>query len=765
MRLTLRTLLAWMDGVLPADSARQLAEKVSGSAVAQTLAGRIRDVAARQGVGAPPADGRGMAADPNSAAEFLDNVLVAERLAEFERVCIESDMQLAEVADCHRLLADITAGRTVVGGVEAAVESRLREAVASEVHRLAAADLRADAAANARAIREALAAADDTIFRGVSAAGRGTPAGPAAAPRPSSRSWALAATAVAVLLGLVGVLGWSVMRGGRREVAVKPPAPATSARDGQTEPPAGDSPAESAVAMHTKPVPVPEAAPPVVAAAVEPTESSRSRSGLPEADDTPGEPAAAASVSPSSSASAPALAATQVPATPREPAPAPAPVAAAVAARVPQGEALAIATPAVAQPIAETTEPVPPVVPQASADAVVAGPFVLLLGRSPAVEQPLVWQARRAEATVPVPAELVSPPFSQPELVIDRVRIRLAPATRATLLRDPDGTPRLELLFGRAVVVAEDPAARLGVTAAGLSGRVVGGLEEPLGVEVRLEREPGDDPAATTATRRTRLVSAAGIVWEQTAEDGGPVADPLTGLADDGRIPAGVAAEWSSEAADAVVLQPANAAAAWLAGGEQIDPTDRQAAVALAARLPADEPVQPSLRVLAADPRGEQRVLAAATLALLGDYDEAVRQLAAEERGRELYAGQWAKLEALTVPLALARGANAAARLAKAFADQGPPGSGASLERLARGFSPADLAAGGDAWLVEALEDQHLVVRRYAFQRLVELANPAAVDRLRYRPDGRPEQRRAGVAWWREAVQQGRLRATAPQLP
>ena len=110
MRLTLRTLLAWMDGVLPADSARQLAEKVSGSAVAQTLAGRIRDVAARQGVGAPPADGRGMAADPNSAAEFLDNVLVAERLAEFERVCIESDMQLAEVADCHRLLADITAG-------------------------------------------------------------------------------------------------------------------------------------------------------------------------------------------------------------------------------------------------------------------------------------------------------------------------------------------------------------------------------------------------------------------------------------------------------------------------------------------------------------------------------------------------------------------------------------------------------------------------------------------------------------------------------
>ena len=106
-----------------------------------------------------------------------------------------------------------------------------------------------------------------------------------------------------------------------------------------------------------------------------------------------------------------------------------------------------------------------------------------------------------------------------------------------------------------------------------------------------------------------------------------------------------------------------------------------------------------------------------------------------------------------------------AARLAKAFADQGPPGTGEALVRLARGFSPADLAAGGDAWLVAALDDPHLIVRRYAFQRLVELANPAAVDRLRYRPDGRPEQRREGVAWWREAVEQGRLRAAAPAPP
>jgi len=755
MRLTLRTLLAWMDGVLPADSAQQLAEKVSGSAVAQTLAGRIRDVVARSGVGAPPADGRGLAADPNSAAEFLDNVLAAERLTEFERVCIESDMQLAEVADCHRLLADITAGRAVVGEVDAAAAERLRGVVAAEMRREAAADMRADAAANARAIRDALAAADDTVFMTASAAERGTPASPAATSRTSSRSWALAATAAALLVALVGVLGWSVMRGGRREVAAKPPAQAEAARGGEATVPQADALTEAAAEPTTEPV----AAPPVVAAAVEPVDKGEVANAPAEPPPVPpppvSPPAPAAEPSPS-----PATAASSAPS--------------AVAARVPQGEALAIAAPAVAPspiaspaapPAAEPAEPAPPVALQASPDAVVAGPFVLLVGHSPAAEQPLVWQARRAEAIVPVPAELVSPPFSQPELVIDRVRIRLAPATRATLLRDPDGTPRLELLFGRAVVVAEHPAARLGVTAAGLCGRVTGGLEAPLGVEVMLDREPGDDPATTAAARRTRLASAGGIVWEQTAKDGGSVADPLAGFAADGRIPAGTSVEWSSTAADAVVLRPGGTTPAWLSGNEQIDVADRQAAVALAARLPADEPVQPALRELAADTRGEQRVLAAATLALLGDYDETVRQLSAEERGRELYAGQWAKLESLTVPLALARGANAAARLAKAFADQGPPGTGESLVRLARGFSPADLASGADAWLVEVLDDPHLVVRRYAFQRLVELANPAAVDRLRYRPDGRPEQRREGVAWWRDVVEQGRLRATAPAPP
>lgn len=735
MRLTLRTLLAWMDGVLPAEAAGQLAEKVAGSAVAQTLANRIRDVVTRPTIAAAPVEGRGLAADPNSAAEFLDNVLPPDRLAEFERVCIESDMQLAEVADCHRLLADLTAGRAAVEEIDAPLAERL-QAIAGSERATAAAPQIIRTAIEARGDRPD-ATFVDTVLVSPASLGRS----PASASRSSAgtpaRAWLLASSAAVVLVGLLVVLGWSLIGGGRRDLAARAPAavePPPVVEPRPEEPPAISDGAD-AVAEPSPPAAQLTEAPPV-----EP----------PPAVNEPAEP------------------------TPLPAGPIAVPPPGAIAARVPQGEALAIAvapTPAVAIPPHQvedkplTEEPVPPTAAAEPVAGVVAGPFVLLMGSATVPHQPLVWQPRRAGAPIALPADVVSPPFSQPELVIGRLRIRFAASTRATVVADADGTLRLEVLFGRAVVVTDDPTARLGITAAGLVGRVGAGLEAPLGVEVVLDREPGTDPATVVATRRARLVSAGGILWEQTAEDGGPPQELLRGFGPEGRIPAGTLVEWVSVKPDAVVATRVAAVPGWVAGSADIEAADRQAAVALATRLPAAGPVQPALGQLAADPRGEQRVLAAATLALLGDYDETVRQLAAEERGRELYAGQWAKLESLTVPLALARGANAAARLAKSFADQAPAGTAEAVTRLARGFSPADLAAGADAWLVDALEDPHLIVRRYAFQRLMELVDPTAVDRLRYRPDGRPEQRREGVEWWRRQQQEGRLRTAAPAPP
>ena len=104
MRLTLRTLLAYLDDILEPTQAREIGEKLNESSFASSLVSRIREVMRRRRLTAPTLSGPGMGIDPNLIAEYLDNTLPPDGVADVEKICLESDVHLAEAAACHQIL-------------------------------------------------------------------------------------------------------------------------------------------------------------------------------------------------------------------------------------------------------------------------------------------------------------------------------------------------------------------------------------------------------------------------------------------------------------------------------------------------------------------------------------------------------------------------------------------------------------------------------------------------------------------------------------
>jgi hypothetical protein len=108
MRLTLRTLLAYLDNILELDDRELLEKKVQESEFAQNLIKRSRETVNNQELSALDPIGHSIRQDPNAVAEYLDNTMAREQIEEFERQCLdntsEADTRLAEITACHHIL-------------------------------------------------------------------------------------------------------------------------------------------------------------------------------------------------------------------------------------------------------------------------------------------------------------------------------------------------------------------------------------------------------------------------------------------------------------------------------------------------------------------------------------------------------------------------------------------------------------------------------------------------------------------------------------
>ena len=130
MKLTLRSLFAYLNNLLPEEAVQELEQKIEQNTSIAELVQRIRMCCERRQLGAPQLDNRGVGLDANTVAEYLEDLLPPERVPDFEKVCLESDMHLAETACCHHVLA------LVVKAVPAECPPALHE----KIYRLGAPD-------------------------------------------------------------------------------------------------------------------------------------------------------------------------------------------------------------------------------------------------------------------------------------------------------------------------------------------------------------------------------------------------------------------------------------------------------------------------------------------------------------------------------------------------------------------------------------------------------------------------------------------------
>lgn len=139
MRLTLRTLMAYLDNTLEPQDAEILRQKLAESGFATQLVQRLRSGLTNPTLPSLRPDAVGPNEDANAISEYLDSTLPTEQVAEIECACLESDARLAEAAACHQILTMVLGNKA---DVPPELRTRIYELPEREIEKIAASSSR-----------------------------------------------------------------------------------------------------------------------------------------------------------------------------------------------------------------------------------------------------------------------------------------------------------------------------------------------------------------------------------------------------------------------------------------------------------------------------------------------------------------------------------------------------------------------------------------------------------------------------------------------
>ncbi len=751
MRLTLRTMLACLDAddrLDPVD-AEELNTKIDQSKHATELAQRIRRVVQHPRLNSPRLDGKGMGLDPNSIAEYLDNVLPHDRIGEFERVCLQSDVQLAEVAACHQILV-------LVLEQPAEIEPPLRDRI---YHMAAESSRRTTTGAtsqtlpgpdgtNVRIDRPATTSPATSTATAVESAPTPKPAPEVpdylrAGRKPSLWPLALAALLAFAVVGIglraMGPLDRhhpmaAVLGLGDKEVAD------VGNNSGENPPPIvpsdtvpADVPDDQKQPIDDPTLPVnpseedPELVPPKTA--LEPRDDKKT--ALPDETLPPLDP----------TDNTPPKTTPQVPVDPPVDPPVPSDTDPKPMEPMPLEPR---------PPVVGDTTPQPPLDPPVPAADV--GRFVSedqVLVRRNAMDQQFARVPARA--SVFVGDELLVLPAYRPQLLLaTNVQMTIAGESRLRLgMNDAEGVPQVSIEFGRVLLASVGkPNTKVRLNLAGIQGQVIlADVDSEVGIEVRDYLPPGANPQTLASVEVIRLYTTRGkAAWQE-----GPADAP----GDTFPIQQGEARNYVGDTvgATAAISSPPD----WI-DGKNISDIDRRAAHDVEQKLAIDKPLELTLNELASEMerRAELRSLAIRSLALMDKFEPFVSAFN-DENQRAYWTAEYDVLRD-----AVARDPDTATKVRAALEKLRGAEAGAQLFRMLWGYSPDDLkTVEMPLDLVRYLDVEALDQRVFAYENLRRITGSTQL----YQPQFNAARRRTPVAQWNARLKAGEIVYKVPPGP